>query len=316
MRRLGLFVMAALAVLPLEQAAAQSYPDKPIKLVVPFVPGSPVDVLGRVVSQQLGARLGQSVVVDNRPGGGTSIATKAVAAAPADGYTLLMSGQTLAYLGLFYPDLGFDPMKAFAPVATLAGWSHVLVVTPTVPARTVAELVAHAKANPAKLTLGFGLGTSPQILGEYLNLVSVPYRGGEQVRVDLLGGRIHINFAPVSNVLAMIRERQIRPLAVTGAARDPNLPDVPTMTESGYPQVGFHPDVWQAFVAPAATPSAVINRLNAEVNETLKSTEVKANLDRLGFDPMIMSPQEFAAFLAGQAQKWPPVIKAANIQPQ
>jgi len=325
MRRLGLFIVviaAAPAVLPLEGASAQSYPEKPIKLVVPFVPGSPVDVLGRVVSQQLGTRLGQSVVVDNRPGGGTSTATKAVAAAPADGYTLLMSGQTLAYLGLFYPDLGFDPIKSFAPVATLAGWSHVLVVTPSVPARTVAELVAHAKANPAKLTLGFGLGTSPQILGEYLkvvaglDLVSVPYRGGEQVRVDLLGGRIHINFAPVSNVLAMIRERQIRPLAVTGAARDPNLPDVPTMTESGYPQIGFHPDVWQAFVAPAATPSAVINRLNAEVNETLKSTEVKVNLDRLGFDPMIMSPQEFAAFLAGQAQKWPPVIKAANIQPQ
>jgi tripartite-type tricarboxylate transporter receptor subunit TctC len=260
--------------------------------------------------------------VDNRPGGGTSTATKAVAAAPADGYTLLMSGQTLAYLGLFYPDLGFDPIKSFAPVATLAGWSHVLVVTPAVPARTMAELVSYAKANPGKLTLGFGLGTSPQILGEYLkvvaglDLVSVPYRGGEQVRVDLLGGRIHVNFAPVANVLAMIREGQIRPLAVTGAARDPNLPDVPTMVECGYPQIGFHPDVWQAFVAPAATPAAVINRLNAEVNETLKSAEVKANLDRLGFDPMIMSPPEFAAFLAAQAQKWPPVIKAANIQPQ
>jgi len=322
MRSPGLLVAALLAFVELADAHAQTYPDKPIKLVVPFVPGSPVDVLGRVVSQQLGVRLGQSVVVDNRPGGGTSTATKAVAAAPADGYTLLMSGQTLAYLGLFYPDLGFDPMKAFAPVATLAGWSHVLVVTPSVPARTLAELVAHAKANPGKLTLGFGLGTSPQILGEYLkvvaglDLVSVPYRGGEQVRVDLLGGRIHVNFAPVSNVLAMIREGQIRPLAVTGAARDPNLPDVPTMAESGYPQIGFHPDVWQAFVAPAATPSAVISKLNAEVNETLKSTEVKANLDRLGFDPMIMSPQEFAAFLAAQAQKWPPVIKAANIQPQ
>jgi tripartite-type tricarboxylate transporter receptor subunit TctC len=320
MRRLGLLVAAVLACL--DCAQAQTYPDKPIKLVVPFVPGSPVDVLGRVVSQPLGARLGQSVVLDNRPGAGTSTATKAVAAAPADGYTLLMSGQTLAYLGLFYPDLGFDPIKAFAPVATLAGWSHVLVVTPAVPARTVAELVTYAKANPAKLTLGFGLGTSPQILGEYLkvvanlDIVSVPYRGGEQVRVDLLGGRIHVNFAPVSNVLAMIREGQVRPLAVTGAARDPNLPDVPTMTESGYAQIGFHPDVWQAFVAPAATPAAVISRLNAEVNETIKLPEVRANLDRLGFNPMIMSPQEFGAFLAAQAQKWPPVIRAANIQPQ
>jgi tripartite-type tricarboxylate transporter receptor subunit TctC len=219
-----------LACLGPADAHAQTYPDKPIKLVIPFVPGSPVDVLGRVVSQQLGARLGQSVVVDNRPGGGTSTATKAAVAAPADGYTLLMSGQTLAYLGLFYPDLGFDPMKAFAPVATLAGWSHVLVVTPSVPARTLAELVAHAKANPGKLTLGFGLGTSPQILGEYLvgrrrpRSRQCPYRGGEQVRIDLLGGRIHVTFAPVSNVLAMIREGQIRPLAVTGAARDPTCP--------------------------------------------------------------------------------------------
>ena len=320
MRRLGLLVAAVLACL--DYACAQTYPDKPIKLVVPFVPGSPVDVLGRVISQPLGARLGQSVVVDNRPGAGTSTATKAVAAASADGYTLLMSGQTLAYLGLFYPDLGFGPIKAFAPVATLAGWSHVLVVSPSVPIRSMAELVSYAKANPGKLTLGFGLGTSPQILGEYLkvvadlDIVSVPYRGGEQVRVDLLGGRIHVNFAPVSNVLAMIREGQVRPLAVTGAARDPNLPDVPTMTESGYPQIGFHPDVWQAFVAPAATPAAVIGKLNAEVNEALKLPDVRANLDRLGFNPMIMSPQEFAAFLAAQAQKWPPVIRAANIQPQ
>ncbi len=316
-------VVAAIAVcLGVTDARAQAYPDKVIKLVVPFVPGSPVDVLARAVTQHLSARLGQNVIVDNRPGAGTSTASKAVAAAAPDGTTLLMSGQTLAYLSLFYPDLGFDPLKAFAPVATLAGWSHVLVVTPSVPAKTVPELVAYAKANPGKLTFGFGLGTSPQILGEYfkvvagLDIISVPYRGGEQVRVDLLGGRIHINFAPVSNVLPMIQQGQVRALAVTGAARDLNLPGVPTMTESGYPQVGFHPDVWQAFVAPAGTPAAVINKLNAEVNETLKAPEVKTNLDRLGFNPMILSPQEFAAFLAVQAQKWPPVIKAANIQPQ
>jgi tripartite-type tricarboxylate transporter receptor subunit TctC len=326
MRGPGLIVVALAiwlgAGLGAGDARAQTYPDKVIKLVVPFVPGSPVDVLARAISQPLSARLGQQVIIDNRPGAGTSTASKAVAAAPPDGYTLLMSGQTLAYLHEFYPDLGFEPLKAFAPVATLAGWSHVLVVAPGVPAKTVPELVAYAKANPGKLTFGFGLGTSPQILGEYfkvvagLDIISVPYRGGEQVRIDLLGGRIHINFAPVSNVLPMIQQGRVRPLAFTGAARDPVLPEVPTMTESGYPQVGFQPDVWQAFVAPAGTPAAVIAKLNAEVNETLKLPEVRANLDRLGFNPMIMSPQEFAAFLAAQAQKWPPVIKAANIQPQ
>jgi tripartite-type tricarboxylate transporter receptor subunit TctC len=323
MRRLFAAALVLLGVgLGLTPAQAQVYPDKAIKLIVPFVPGSPVDVLARVITQQLGVRLGQTVVVENRPGAGTSTATKVVAAASPDGYTLLMMGQTLAYVGILFPDLGFEPIKAFAPVATLAGWSHVLVVTPGVTAKTVPELVRHARANPGKLTFGFGLGTSPQIVGEYfkvvagLDIVSVPYRGGEQVRIDLLGGRIDMNFAPVSNVIAMIQQGQVRPLAFTGAQRDPNLPDVPTMTESGYPQVGFHPDVWQAIVAPVGTPDAVVNRLNAEINESLKSPEVTATLARLGFNPMISSPQEFAAFLAAQTRKWPDVIKAANVQPQ
>ena len=322
-----LAAMAVIAGVALGSAQAQIYPDKiypdkPIKLIVPFVPGSPVDVLARVVSQQLGIRLGQTVIIENRPGAGTSTGTKMVATAPPDGYTLLMSGQSLTYLNLFYPDLGFDAVKAFAPVATLAGWSHVMVVAPAMPAHTVAEFVSHARANPGKLTFGFWLGTSPQILGEYfkvvtnLDLVSVPYRGGEQVRIDLLGGRIDMNIAPVSNVIAMIGQRQIRPLAVTGLARDKALPDVPTMTESGFPQIGFHPDIWQAVVAPAGTPAAIVNKLNAETNESLRTPEVTATFARLGFDAMINSPQEFAAFLAVQAQKWPPVIKAANIQPQ
>jgi tripartite-type tricarboxylate transporter receptor subunit TctC len=303
-------------------ANAQSFPDKVIKLIVPYVPGSPVDVLARVVTQQVSLRLGQNVIIENRPGAGTSTATKSVAAASPDGYTLLMSGQALAYVGTLYPDLGLDPLKAFVPVATLAGWSHVLVVAPDVPAKTVQELVAYAKANPGKLTFGFGLGTSPQIIGEYfkvvagIDVVSVPYRGGEQVRIDLLGGRIHINFAPVSNVLAMIQQGGVRPLAVTSAGRDANLPDVPTMTESGYPQVGFHPDVWQAVVAPAGTPSAVVEKLNAEFNESIKAPDVQATLAKLGFNPMTSSPQEFRAFLAAQIEKWPPVLKAANVQPQ
>jgi tripartite-type tricarboxylate transporter receptor subunit TctC len=186
----------------------------------------------------------------------------------------------------------------------------------------VAELVAHAKANPGKLTFGFGLATAPQIVGDYfkavagLDITDVPYRGGEQVRIDLLGGRIDINFAPVSNVIGMIQEGRIRPLAVTSPKRDPSLPDVPTMIESGYPEVGFDPDVWQAIVAPPGTPSQVINKLNVEINETLKLPEVLATLAKLGFNPMGGSPQELATFLAAQAQKWPPVLKAAHVQPQ
>jgi tripartite-type tricarboxylate transporter receptor subunit TctC len=312
MRVLALLVAAALGTAP---AQAQQYPDRVIKLVVPFVPGSPVDVLARVVSQQMTTRLGQGVVIENRPGAGTSAATRQVQASPPDGYTLLMSGQNVTYVGLLYPDIGFDPVKSFTPVATLAGWSHVLLVANDVPAKSVKELVAYAKANPGKVTFGYGLGTSPQIVGKSfelaagLDLINVPYKGGEQVRIDLLGGRIHINFAPVSNALAMIQEGRVRALAVTSSTRDPELPDVPTFKEQGFPDVGFDPDVWQAIIAPLGTPAPIVNKLNAEINAALRSNEVQATFKKLRFQPMIHSVEEFAKFLTVQAERWPPIIK-------
>ena len=317
-----LALIAAATLLSLTPAQAQQYPDRVIKLVVPFVPGSPVDVLARVVSQQMTTRLGQSVVIENRPGAGTSTATKQVQSSPADGYTLLMMGQNLVYVGLLYPDIGFDPVKSFAPVATLAGWSHVMLVANNVPAKSVKELVAYARANPGKVTFGYGLGTSPQIVGKSfelaagLDLINVPYKGGEQVRVDLLGGRIHINFAPVSNALPMIQEGKVRALAVTSAARDPELPDVPTFKEEGFPDVGFDPDVWQAIVAPLGTPAPVVNRLNAEINAALRSDEVQATFKKLRFQPMISTPEQFGKLMAVQAERWPPIIKAAGLKAQ
>jgi tripartite-type tricarboxylate transporter receptor subunit TctC len=319
MRILTLLFAAALGLAALP-ASAQQYPDRAIKLVVPFVPGSPVDVLARVVSQQMTTRLGQSVVIENRPGAGTSTATKQVQSSPADGYTLLLSGQNLVYVALLYPDIGFEPVKSFVPVATLAGWSHVLLVANNVPAKSVKELVAYAKANPGKVTFGYGLGTSPQIVGKSfelaagLNLVNVPYKGGEQVRIDLLGGRIAMNFSPVSNALGMIQDGKVRALAVTSAARDPALPDVPTFKESGFPTVGFHPDVWQAIVAPVGTPVAVVNKLNGAINAALRSDEVQATFKKLRFQPMINTPQEFAKFLVVQAERWPPIIKATGLK--
>ena len=308
---------------PFAQAAiAQTFPSKPIKLLVPYVPGSPVDVLARVVSRQMAERLGQAITIENRPGAGALIATKTVAAAQPDGQTLLISGQTLTYLNDFYPDLGFDPVKAFAPVATLAGWSHVLVVNPSLPVKSVGDLVALAKAKPGTLNFGFGVGTSPQILGEYfkivagLDIVSVPYKGGEEVRMDLIGGRIQMNFAPYGNVRAMIDEGQLRPIAVTSARRMSALPEVPTMTEAGFPQIGFDPDIWHGIVAPRGTPEFIIRRLNAVANECLRSPEVKDTFEKLTFDPIIDTPEGFTSFLAIQAEKWPKVIKAANIKPQ
>jgi tripartite-type tricarboxylate transporter receptor subunit TctC len=306
----------------LSAAVAQTYPTQTIKIVVPFVPGGPVDALARVVVQHLQGRLGQNIIIENRSGGGTTIGAKAVATAPADGYTLLFIGPNLGYYAVLFPNLDFDPAKSFAPVATVVTWSHVMAIAPAVPANNVAELVAHAKANPGKLAFGYGLATMPHILGETfiketgLDIVRVPYRGGEGARADLLGGRIHINVAPVPQMMPLVRDGKIRPIAYTGAKRSPDLPDVPTMIESGYPKVGFHPDVWMGIFAPVGTPPAIVDRLNREINDVLKSAEMAPSLKRFGYDAKITTPAEFATFFAAELKKFPPLLIAAGLKPQ
>lgn len=303
-------------------ARAQNYPTQNIKLVVPFVPGGPVDALARVVAKQLENRLGQNVIIENRSGGGTTIGVKAVATAAPDGYTLLIVGPNIAYYPVLFPNLDFDPAKSLVPVATVVTWSHVFGIAPSVPAKTIAELVAHAKANPGKLAFGYGLATMPHILGETfaqqagIDIVRVPYRGGEGARADLLGGRIHINVAPVPQMLPLIRDGKIRPLAYTGGKRSPDLPDVPTMIESGYPRVGFHPDVWMGIFAPAGTPTGIVDRLNDEVNEVLKSAEMAPTLKRFGYEAKIMTPSQFAAFFAEELRRFPPILRAAGLKAQ
>ena len=317
------FIAAALclATTSSDNAAAQQYPDKPIKLIIPLVAGSPVTSMARVVMAPLSARLGQQIIIDARPGGGTTIGLKAAAAAAPDGYTLFMYGQNITYIQQLYPDLGLDPMQAFVPVANLVSWSHVFVVGSQVPARTMKEFVAYAKANPGKLNFGAGQGTMPQIIGEYfiketgVDIVSVPYKGGEQVRVDILGGRVHMNVGPATSTMPLIREGKLRPLAYTGAARHPQLPDVPTMKESGYPQVGFYPDVWQGLFAPAGTPAAVVDKLNSEINAVLNSPELKTAYDRLGADIEMGTVREFATFVAAEGKKWPSLIKTLGLKP-
>jgi tripartite-type tricarboxylate transporter receptor subunit TctC len=303
-------------------AHAQSYPDRVIKVILPFVPGSPVDAIARVIMQHLSLRLGQSVIIENRPGAGTTIGAKAVAAAEPDGYTLLFIGPNLGYYPVLFPNLDLDPEKSLVPVATLVTWSHVMAVAPSVPANTVAELVAYAKANPGKLAFGYGLGTMPHIIGEAfrqatgIEIVNVPYRGGEQARADLLGGRVHINVAPVPQMLPLIRDGKVRPLAYTGPRRSPDLPDVPTMIESGLPQVGFDPDVWMAIFAPAGTPAAIVDKLNGELNAVLASPEMAPVLKRFGYEAKITTPAEFAKFFTAELRKWPPLLRAAGLQPQ
>jgi tripartite-type tricarboxylate transporter receptor subunit TctC len=323
-RRRFLHLAAGVAALPIlpRIATAQNYPSRPVRVIVPFTPGSPVDAAARVVTQHLQERLGQSVVIENRPGAGTTLGTKAVAAATPDGYTLLFIGDNLGYYSTLYPSLDFDPLKSLTAVASAVTWSHVMVVAPSVPARTIAELISYAKANPGKLVFGYGLGTTPHILGEAFRQASgidvnfIPYRGGEQARADLLGGRVHINMAPVATLLPLIQDGKVRPLAFTGLTRSPHLPDVPTMTESGLPQVGFNPDVWVGFFGPAGMAIPIVTRLNADINECLKSSDVNAVLKKLALEPKVTTPQEFTAFVAAEMQKLPPIVRAAGLKPE
>ena len=321
MRRIISTVILAL-FLSVGFAEAQTYPNKPIKLIVPFVPGGPVDSLGRVVVQHLEGRLGQTIVVENRPGGGTTIGAKALAASPPDGYTLLLIGPNMGYYPVLFPKVEFEPTKALAPVAPLVTWSHILNVAPAVPAKTVTELVAYAKANPGKVAFGYGLGTMPHILGAsfknltQIDIVDVSYRGGEQARADLLGGRVHINISPVPQVAPLVQAGKLRPIAYTGAQRSPDLPNVPTMIESGFPQVGFYPDVWMGIFAPAGTPAEIVDKLNQAINATMKSAEMAPSLKRFGYEAKIMTPKEFSAFFAADLQKWPPRLRAAGMKGQ
>ena len=313
-------LVASAAALPAASNAAsgQSYPSRAIKLIAPVTPGSPVDALGRVVAQHMQFRLGQSVVIDNRPGGGMSIGAKAVATADRDGYTLLLVNNG-HYFGLT-PNAGYDPVKAFTPVATLAEGNHVLVVRPDFPATTARDLIAYAKANPGKVTFGFGVSTPPHILGETFKIVSgadiasIPYRGGAPAITDMLGGQIDMNFGTVATLLPLIQQGKVRAIAYTGIARNSSLPEVPTMIEGGVPQLGFNPDFWAAIMAPAGTPHAVIEALHAAINEALRAPELAANFVKLGFDLLVKHQHELDSFISSEAQKWPPIVKAAGLE--
>jgi tripartite-type tricarboxylate transporter receptor subunit TctC len=301
-------------------AAAQPYPAKPIKLISPFGVGGPPDVLGRLVGQKLSERFGHSMVIDNRPGAGTTLATRAAAAADPDGYTLLQVNATLAYAPVLYPKPGYDPVKSFAPVATLATWSHFLFVAADAPANTVDGLVALAKLNPGKINIGYAVGVPPHVLTETFNIVSgapfntVPYRQAAQIRADLLGGRIQANFSAGAELVALVQQGKLKALAYTGVERHPDLPQVPTVVEAGLPQLAFNPSDWTGIVAPAGTPPAVIGTLNAAINESLHAPEVRAHIARQGGAVKITSPSEFAVFVGAEVKKWPPLVTAAKLK--
>lgn len=314
------FAVAATLLCPISTgyAPAQSYPDRPIKMIVPFPPGGPTDVMGRLVAQILQTSLGQSVVVENRPGAGGTIGAKAVATADPDGYTLLYgSTSTLAIGPALYKNL--DPTKAFAPVAMVSDVPFLLVVGPNVPAKSVQDLVAYAKANPGKLNFSSaGNGTPPHLTGELFkaatktDIVHIPYKGGAPSITDVISGQVQMTFETTSVLLPLVREGKLRALAVTSAARQPQLPDIPTMIESGVP--GFLANSWTGVVAPAGTPAAAVGKLNAAINEGLRAPANRANFEKLGVEVKIGSVQDFAAQIGGELQKWSGIVQSSGIK--
>jgi len=321
-RELCLAAVAGAAAFAARSAHAQTYPARPIHLVVPFTPGGSSDVLGRAIGQELALAWNQPVVIDNVPGAGGSLGAERAARAAPDGYTLFMGHTgTLAVNPSLYPKLGYDPLRSFAPVAWVARVPNVLVVHESVPARTLAELVALAKSKPGTLAYGSGgNGSAAHVTMEYLklqtgaSLLHIPYRGTAPSVNDLLAGQVQALFTGAPALLPHIKAGKMRALAVSSPRRIALLPDVPTVAESGVAGTkGFEADQWYGVVAPAGTPPQVIAMLNQQINRSLESAEVKARLAAEGAEATPATPQAFAQLIASEITRWDRVIKAAHV---
>jgi tripartite-type tricarboxylate transporter receptor subunit TctC len=299
---------------------AQSYPSKPIRMVVPFTPGGSTDILARAIGQKLTEAWGQAVIIDNVPGAGGSIGADKVAKAPADGYTLLMGHiGTLAVNPAIYPKLPYDPVKSFAPVAWVASVPNVLVVHPSVSATTVKEFVALAKANPGKLNFGSGgNGSAAHLATEYFKLqtqtsmVHIPYRGTAPAVADLVAGQIQFLLTGAPAVLPFVKTGQLRALGVSSVRRLDAAPDLPTLAESGYKD--FEADQWYGVVAPSGTPRDIVTKLNAQINLALESVELKTRLQGEGAVARPTTPEAFGAHIVSEIARWKPVVVAGQIK--
>ena len=304
-----------------DQAQVQAYPSRPIRMVVPFPAGGPTDNMARIISDRLGAVLGQTIVVENRGGGaGGSIGAKAVATADPDGYTILITpGGALTTGPAVHSNIGYDPARAFAPVARLIESPQIISVHRDLPVKSLAELVAYAKANPGKVSWGSqGFGTGPHLLAEMFkletgaNIVHVPYRGTAPMLAAIVAGEVQVVADPLTTSLPHIESGKLRPLAVAGAERSAKLPDVPTTPEAGFPKL--QAPFWLGVVAPAGTPPAIIDKLNAALRESLAPPQTRELLANLGAEIKIGTPAEFGKLLADELAQWTAIAKAANIR--
>jgi tripartite-type tricarboxylate transporter receptor subunit TctC len=301
-------------------AGAQDYPSRPVKVIVPTPPGGPVDVVGRITANYLQTALGQPFVVENRSGAGNTIGSKDAAEAVPDGYTLLFSAASgLIIAPLLHPDAGYDPLKSFEPIALVGASSSILVVNPGVPAHSVAELVAYAKASPGKINFSSGgIGVLPHLTGELfkaragIDIVHVPYKGGGPSITDLLAGNVQMTFEATSVLLPLIQSGALRPLAVTTPKRISQLPDVPTMIESGFPD--FVTVAWTGLLAPAHTPQPIIAKLNAAINAGLKTPELQSALAKISVDPLGGTPADLTTTMKAELARWTPLVKALGLE--
>jgi tripartite-type tricarboxylate transporter receptor subunit TctC len=317
-RRSFLHLAAGAAALPVSSrlAQAQAYPTRPVHLIAPFAPGGAFDILARLIGQWLSERLGQPFVIENRPGGGGNIGTEVVVRALPDGYTLLMVGPPHAVNATLYEKLNFNFVRDIAPVAGVFRGPYVIVVNPSVPAKTVPEFIAYAKANPGKINMASGgVGSAHHVNGELfkmmagVNLVHLPYRGAGPALIDLLAGQVQVMFAFMSSSIEYVRAGKLCALAVTTATRSDALPEIPTVGEF---VPGYEASGWFGVGAPKATPAEIVDRLNKEINAGLADPKMKARLADLGGTPFVGSPADFGKFIAEETEKWAKVVKISG----
>jgi tripartite-type tricarboxylate transporter receptor subunit TctC len=313
--RIARVTVATLALAAAAHAAAQAWPSKPIRLVVPFPPGGAVDFYARVVQQPLSEALGQAVVIENKAGASGMVGAEAVAKAPPDGYTLLLGNiASLAINVGIYPKMPYDPLKDFTPIVRTVDVNYVLVVHPSVPAKSVPELIAYAKANPGKLSYGSaGSGSLPHLGTELFkaqtgtDMVHVPYKGGGPMVTDLLGGSVHLVIADQANLMPHVQSGKLRALAVATPKRSPNAPDLPTIAETGL--AGYDATAWQGLVGPAGMPPDVVRRLNEAFNKVMAIPAVREKLVGGGLEPVGGTPEQFGSFIGSEIAKWTKIAK-------